>query len=118
MSSHIDLIEVLWLLCLQVLSDLHLELGAFTLPEVDADVLVLAGDTALRTPSFEWAKSAAGGRPVVLVPGNHEYYGDSLSQHQGGRALGLRPHVEHGTYHEPVAHARSASTSPDTISRR
>lgn len=63
---------------LHVLSDLHLEFGGFSLPEVEADVLVLAGDIALRTQSVEWAKVAADGRPTVLVPGNHEYYGDSL----------------------------------------
>ena len=67
-----------------VLSDLHLELGtSLTLPSkltaADAfDVVVLAGD--IHSPGHKavhWAQrsSTFGGKPVVLVPGNHEFYG-------------------------------------------
>lgn len=72
-----------------VLSDLHLELGtSLTLPPAlradtdnacDAyDVVVLAGD--IHSPGHKavhWAQrsSTFGGKPVVLVPGNHEFYG-------------------------------------------
>ena len=68
-----------------VLSDLHLELGtSLTLPPkltADAydafDVVVLAGD--INSPGHKavhWAQrsSTFGGKPVVLVPGNHEFY--------------------------------------------
>jgi Icc-related predicted phosphoesterase len=64
---------------LLVYSDLHLELAPFTVPNgLDFDVAVLAGDIA--TPggdAVRWAGLARvfGGRPVLLVPGNHEYYG-------------------------------------------
>lgn len=65
---------------LLVLSDLHLELGySFAMPEgVDYDAVVLAGD--IHSPGHKavhWAQleSTFGGRPVVYVPGNHEFYG-------------------------------------------
>ncbi|MEO7338178.1 MAG: metallophosphoesterase [Caldimonas sp.] len=62
---------------LHVLSDLHLEHADFTVPSVESDVLVLAGD--LRSPGRSAVAWAAGqevgqGRPVVMVPGNHEFY--------------------------------------------
>ena len=56
-----------------VLSDLHLEFGAIELPKVDADLVVLAGDTNLGFEGVRWAKSAFS-IPVVMVLGNHEYY--------------------------------------------
>lgn len=65
---------------LLVLSDLHLELGtSFTLPAgLDFDAVVLAGD--IHSPgrkAVHWARreSTFGGKPVVYVPGNHEFYG-------------------------------------------
>jgi hypothetical protein len=64
---------------LLVYSDLHLELARFTVPKgLEFDVAVLAGDIA--TPGGDAVRWAAlsrvfGGRPVLLVPGNHEYYG-------------------------------------------
>lgn len=64
---------------LHILSDLHLEFGPFEIPETDADILVLAGDIHSHTHGLEWAASAAHGRPVIYVPGNHEYYHSHLS---------------------------------------
>ncbi len=63
---------------LHVLSDLHLEYAPFTPPHVDADVVVLAGDTAPGTVGIEWARSRFDGRPVLYVAGNHEFYGHDL----------------------------------------
>ena len=60
---------------LHVLSDLHLERGEFALPDVEADVLVLAGDVATGTDGIEWARAHAGDRPVLYLAGNHEFYG-------------------------------------------
>ena len=67
-----------------ILSDLHLELGtSLTLPPtVEYDVVVLAGD--IHSPgckAVQWAQreSTFGGKPVVMVPGNHEFYGCELS---------------------------------------
>jgi predicted phosphodiesterase len=64
---------------LLVLSDIHLELGtALTLPPgLQYDAVVLAGD--IHSPGHKavhWAKrdSTFGGKPIILVPGNHEFY--------------------------------------------
>ena len=61
---------------LNILSDLHLSCGAIELPRTDADVVVLAGDIARPQEAIAWA----GGfdKPVLYVPGNHEFYGGSL----------------------------------------
>jgi predicted phosphodiesterase len=61
---------------LNVLSDLHLSLGALPLPENDADVVILAGDIARPKEAIAWAAGFA--RPVLYVPGNHEFYGGSI----------------------------------------
>ena len=63
---------------LYVLSDLHLERAAFTPRDVDADVIVLAGDIASGTRGVRWARRWAGERPVLYVAGNHEFYGHEL----------------------------------------
>jgi predicted phosphodiesterase len=66
-----------------IASDLHLELGnAFVVPEdVVYDLVVLAGD--IHSPGHRavtWAQrpSTFGGRPVIFVPGNHEFYNREL----------------------------------------
>ncbi|MEB2843264.1 phosphatase [Rhizobiales bacterium RZME27] len=70
-----------------VMSDLHLEFTALSLPLTipQADVCVVAGDVLTRgvVPSLEWlADNVAGHMPVVFVAGNHEFYdaafGDSI----------------------------------------
>ena len=63
---------------LHVLSDLHLEHAPFTLPEVEADVVVLAGDIAPGAAGIEWMFSQLAGRTILYVAGNHEYYGHDL----------------------------------------
>jgi predicted phosphodiesterase len=63
---------------LHVLSDLHLEHAPYPSPPADADVIVLAGDIGTGTDGIEWAQAWAGGRPVLYVAGNHEFYGRSL----------------------------------------
>ncbi len=84
-----------------VLSDLHLEFGA-TLnlaAAIDYDVVVLAGDIQNPgTKAVHWARrdSTFGGKPVILVPGNHEYYGrvlDAELQQMRGAALNSNVHV-------------------------
>lgn len=61
-----------------VLSDLHLDVHEdWPILQVgDADVLILAGDIAEGPLSLKWAIEQQEwlGIPVVLVPGNHEYY--------------------------------------------
>ena len=56
-----------------ILSDLHLEFGGLDLPEVEADAVILAGDTNLGAAGVAWAK-ATFAMPVFMVLGNHEYY--------------------------------------------
>jgi predicted phosphodiesterase len=63
---------------LHVISDLHLEHAPFTVPEVEADVVVLAGDIAPGTAGIEWMRRQLDGRPVLHVAGNHEFYGEDL----------------------------------------
>lgn len=59
---------------IHLLSDLHTEAGVYGLTETDADVLVLAGDIAEGMYAINWAGQATD-RPVVMVLGNHEFYG-------------------------------------------
>ena len=59
---------------LHILSDLHIEFGPFTLPNTDADVVILAGDIHVGTRGIEWATRAIEGKEVIYVIGNHEYY--------------------------------------------
>lgn len=59
-----------------VVSDLHLSRASQPAPAHDADVIVLAGDVARPAQAIAWAREL--GRPVLYVPGNHEYYGGSL----------------------------------------
>jgi Icc-related predicted phosphoesterase len=64
---------------LHLLSDLHLEFGEFTPPETDADVVLLPGDIHLGVKGVEWAK-AVFKKPVLYVPGNHEFYRGHLNK--------------------------------------
>ena len=63
---------------LLILSDLHLEWGPFTPPDPQTfDAVVLAGDLCQGPKAVRWAARGRNfaGKPVVLVPGNHEFYG-------------------------------------------
>lgn len=61
---------------LHVLSDLHLAIRPIDPPAVDADVTVIAGDLGTPDEAIAWASALE--RPVVLIPGNHEYHGHSI----------------------------------------
>jgi predicted phosphodiesterase len=62
---------------LNILSDVHLSLGALEPPENDADAVVLAGDVARPKEAIAWARGF--GKPVLYVAGNHEFYGGSIA---------------------------------------
>lgn len=68
---------------LLVLSDLHVEFGQFRVPDVDFDVVILAGDIAVPATKVPfWACRATNfgeSTPVVFVPGNHEFYTGVMS---------------------------------------
>ena len=61
---------------LHILSDLHLGVRGMEHPRTDADVVILAGDIARPAAAVAWAQGFA--KPVLYVPGNHEFYGSSL----------------------------------------
>ena len=63
---------------LHILSDLHLGVQGMPHPETDADLVILAGDIARPQAAITWAQGF--GKPVLYVPGNHEFYGSSLTQ--------------------------------------
>jgi predicted phosphodiesterase len=62
---------------LHVLSDLHLNVAAFEVPKTDADVVILAGDIARPKEAIAWASAFS--KPILYVPGNHEFYGGSIA---------------------------------------
>ncbi|MEO8346147.1 MAG: metallophosphoesterase [Betaproteobacteria bacterium] len=63
---------------LNILSDLHLSRGTLAIPQNDADVVVLAGDVARPREAASWARGFS--KPVIYVPGNHEFYGGSIAE--------------------------------------
>lgn len=66
---------------LAVLSDLHLEISPWEVPERtlrEADVIVLAGDIGAHTNGLVWARGAFPGKRIVYVAGNHEFYGAEI----------------------------------------
>jgi Icc-related predicted phosphoesterase len=63
---------------LHVLSDLHLEFAAFQPSNVDADLIVLAGDIHTGTNGIKWISKAFPHHPVIYVLGNHEFYGQKI----------------------------------------
>ncbi|MCW6507065.1 metallophosphoesterase family protein [Lichenifustis flavocetrariae] len=63
---------------LWIASDFHQEFpGNHALPQVprDVDVIVVAGDaTAPLSDALAWLRTTFGDRPIVYVPGNHDFY--------------------------------------------
>ncbi len=63
---------------LHVLSDIHVEFGDFVVPDVGADVVVMAGDTHVGTRGLRWVLKQDLNLPVIYVLGNHEFYRDNF----------------------------------------
>ena len=59
---------------LHILNDLHIEFEDFEPPATDADVVVLAGDIGVGMKGLRWAEDRFPDKPVIYVPGNHEFY--------------------------------------------
>lgn len=62
---------------LWILSDIHIEQSSWDLPypPPDYDVLIAAGDIhAPLAEGVRWLADRSGGKPVIYVPGNHEWY--------------------------------------------
>lgn len=71
---------------IQLLSDLHREMDpTFSVPDTDADIIILAGDIDVGTKGIEWAISQALmlHKPMVYIAGNHEYYRHEYFSLQG-----------------------------------
>lgn len=62
---------------LNILSDLHLRFGTLEVPCNDADAVILAGDIDRPREAVSWALGIA--KPVLYVPGNHEFYGGHIA---------------------------------------
>jgi predicted phosphodiesterase len=71
---------------LWIVSDLHLELTrGWDLPSADArpqfDVMVVAGDLIPRMErGVAWLRERVADKPVIYVPGNHEFYGCDIDR--------------------------------------
>nr|WP_317199732.1 metallophosphoesterase [uncultured Psychrobacter sp.] len=71
---------------LQIVSDLHIDSYARQLhplgqiPKTDADIVLVAGDTANSDSGMPWLQEQARllGVPVITVAGNHEYFGEDI----------------------------------------
>ncbi len=59
---------------IHILNDLHIEFEDFEPPITDADVVVLAGDIGVGMEGLRWAQARFPDKPVIYVPGNHEFY--------------------------------------------
>jgi Icc-related predicted phosphoesterase len=87
-----------------LLSDLHLSVNLMPFPDVQADIVVLAGDIARPARAIEWARACPA--PILYVTGNHEFYGsdlastyeqlNSLAQGTGIRVLERSEHRQDG----------------------
>ncbi len=80
---------------IHILSDLHLEMrrGATYQPDdvaKDADVIVLAGDIGKVANGIGWASETFHGKPIVYVPGNHEFYGKDIRETQALMSITAR----------------------------
>nr|WP_252737964.1 metallophosphoesterase [Marinobacter salexigens] len=65
---------------MRILSDLHVECfrEGRDLPDVAADVVILAGDIHKTAEGLAWAADQFVGQEIIYVPGNHEFYGASM----------------------------------------
>lgn len=73
---------------LHLLSDLHIDsyakqdLPRGEIPDVGGDLILLAGDISNSVTGLEWAieQGNAIDRPILYVPGNHEYYHENIDE--------------------------------------
>jgi len=65
---------------IRVLSDLHREFSPMDLPDVAADVVVLAGDIDRGTKGVAWARQKFSDVPVLYVAWNHEHYDERIGR--------------------------------------
>lgn len=71
---------------LQILSDLHIDSYARrhkplgSIPKTDADIILVAGDTANSDSGMLWLQeqARANNKPLVTIAGNHEYFSEDV----------------------------------------
>ena len=63
---------------IRILSALHREFGPTEIPQCEADLIILAGDIAIKQNALPWIKEFCGATPTAYVCGNHEFYGDKI----------------------------------------
>lgn len=81
---------------LHILGDLHQEFATFVPTDVDADLIILAGDIHTGRNGLAWARSTFPTVPVLYVLGNHEFYGHeipNLTEALKAEAAGTNVHV-------------------------
>ncbi|EGH04651.1 metallophosphoesterase [Pseudomonas amygdali pv. aesculi str. 0893_23] len=77
---------------IRVLSDLHLEFEPYAPVDVEADLVVLAGDIHTKNRGVEWANQMFN-CPVIHILGNHELYAGHLDRTLEKMRLQAAPHV-------------------------
>lgn len=65
---------------LHILSDLHVEFAPFEPAAVGADLVVLAGDIHVGLSTLQWAREAFPNQQIIIVAGNHEFYGHDIER--------------------------------------
>lgn len=76
-----------------IYSDLHLEFGTgFEPPNIDVDLVVLAGDIGKGVKAVHWANDAFKCQ-VVMIAGNHEFYSGHLDRTWQKMKAAAAPHV-------------------------
>ncbi|WP_322996627.1 metallophosphoesterase [Castellaniella sp.] len=81
------------ILRLHILSDLHLSMQGLALPDIQADITILAGDIARPQKAMQWASHIQ--RPVLYVPGNHEFYSGAIPEVRAQLAQAATEHSIH-----------------------
>jgi Icc-related predicted phosphoesterase len=79
---------------LHILSDLHLEFGHFDLPDVERDILIIAGDIHYSRAVEKYLKKYSEKSVILFVAGNHEYYNNDICK----KASFLRSIRAHNIY--------------------
>jgi predicted phosphodiesterase len=90
---------------LHILSDLHTEFADFEPPETDADIVILAGDIGVGLGGLSWVARHLSDRPIIYVPGNHEFYGHDISLTAALRSEAPKNVKETASAHYPISSA-------------